>query len=185
MCVELTKGMIATLKDAAAKLPSAMVGRKSRALCTYSTTGDSPRQRSRKFQLWYTVHAADGCVCRSQRSGSCVGLLSSVSQQVQSHRTLLGQSREPLERDTAGQCRDGIELGIDDDMERPLPCGSTAGENLRKRSPSRQETVSNSQPTSHARRDSSQILRSHLTQMRFRVKYFARVALVTQQHKDA
>ena len=91
MCVELTKGMIATLKDAAAKLPSAMVGRKSRALRTYSTTGDSPRQRSRKFQLPYTVHAADGCVCRSQRSGSCVGLLSSVSQQVQSHRTLLGQ----------------------------------------------------------------------------------------------
>ena len=103
---------------------------------------------------------------------------------VQSHRTLLGQSQEPLDRDTAGQCRDGIELGIDDDMERPLPCRSTAGEFLRERSPSRQETISKSQPTSHARRDSSQILCSHLTQMRFRVKYFARVALVTQQHDD-
>ncbi|WP_411286480.1 ISAzo13-like element transposase-related protein [Phenylobacterium sp.] len=38
---------------------------------------------------------------------------------------------------------------------------------------------------SHARRDSSQILRSHLTPIRFRVTYFAKVAPVTQQHDDA
>ena len=122
MCVELTEGMLATLKDAAGKL----TGAKRRAFQAQVTMDDlngRPRQAERVFG-WGR----------------------------QTVKTGLHELRTGILRITASTI--------------PL---NAAGESLRKRSPSRKETVSNHQQASPARRDSSQILRSHLTQMRVRV----------------
>src|SRR5262249_32209564 len=57
-------------------------------------------------------------------------LLSALSQQVQSHRTLLGRIGEALERRLARYTRNGLSLRAHHDLERPAPARHLGREDL-------------------------------------------------------
>lgn len=80
--------------------------------------------------------------CRQQWPGDRIGLLPSVSQQVQLGGTLLGNPRTALEWGDLEFTGGSAELGSDDDVERHLPDDTAVGDRVRQGRPS--------QPKGHA-----------------------------------
>src|SRR5512135_3700837 len=99
-----------------------MVAREAQESPACEETGDRSGQRPGDVESADAVRQAVGGVRGPVRSGDRVGVLSSVSQQVQSDRAMLGDLGDALERGVVGECGDSVGLGVDDDME-----GATTG----------------------------------------------------------